>query len=224
MIQPPSTGPTIGAKITAIATSENPFARCDGSNVSRITDCWDGCSPPPNSPCSSRNTTSCGRLVAMPHRNEHTVNIAMQIRKYRLRPISRPSQPATGTTMPFATRYDVSVQVASSLLADSAPAMFGRLTLTIVVSRISMNGASVAAPATSQTFPRGRHAASCHSLMRRALGLSGTPHRRDAPWARRRGRGEAAGRDPCRRRSGSSPGCAGRSSRSYRWRSQAGTR
>ena len=94
----------IGAKITAIATSENPLPRCDGSNVSRITDCWLGCSPPPNSPCSSRNTTSCGRLVAMPHRNEHTVNIAMQIRKYRLRPISRPSQPATGTTIPFATR------------------------------------------------------------------------------------------------------------------------
>ena len=105
----------------------------------------------------------------MPHRNEHTVNIAMQIRKYRLRPISRPSQPATGTTIPFATRYDVSVQVASSLLADSAPAMFGRLTLTIVVSRISMNGASVAAPATSQTLPRGRHVASCQSLMRSRL-------------------------------------------------------
>ncbi len=94
----------IGAKITAIATSENARARCDGSNVSRMTDCCAGCSPPPNRPCNSRNTTSSGRLVAMPHMNEQTVNIAMQIRKYRLRPISRPSHPATGTTMPFATR------------------------------------------------------------------------------------------------------------------------
>ena len=81
MIQPPSTGPMIGAKITATETIEKPLARCEGSKVSSITDCCDGCSPPPNNPCSSRNTTSCGRLVAMPHRNEHSVNIAMQIRK-----------------------------------------------------------------------------------------------------------------------------------------------
>src|SRR5579863_9034650 len=39
----------------------------------------------------------------------------------------------------------------------------------MVVSRISMNGASVAAPATSQTLPLGRHVASCRSLTPRSL-------------------------------------------------------
>ena len=81
MIQPPSVGPITGAKITAIATTENARPRCAGSNVSRITDCWFGCRPPPKKPCSSRKITSCAKFVAIPHRNEHTVNIAMQIRK-----------------------------------------------------------------------------------------------------------------------------------------------
>ena len=104
MIHPPRVGPMIGAKITAIATMEKPRARCDGSNVSSRIDCWFGCKPPPNMPCNKRNTTSCGRLVAMPHRNDKAVKVAMQIRKYRLRPIRRASQPATGMTIPLATR------------------------------------------------------------------------------------------------------------------------
>ena len=96
-----------------MATMEKARPRCDGSNVSSTIACWFGCRPPPNKPCSRRNATSSGRLVAMPHRNEQIVNMAMQIRKYRLRPITLPTQPATGSTIPFATRYEVSTQVAS---------------------------------------------------------------------------------------------------------------
>ena len=81
----------------ATATTENARPRCDGSNVSRMMDCWFGCSPPPKKPCSRRNTTSSPRLVAMPHRNEHTVNMATQSRKYCLRPSTRPNQPEIGS-------------------------------------------------------------------------------------------------------------------------------
>ena len=102
--QPPSIGPRIGAKMMPTATTENARPRCDGSNVSRMMDCWFGCSPPPKKPCSRRNTTSSLRLVAMPHRNEHTVNMATHSRKYCLRPSSRPNQPEIGSTMPLATR------------------------------------------------------------------------------------------------------------------------
>jgi hypothetical protein len=49
------------------------------------------------------------------------------------------SQPVMGRTMALATRYDVRVQVASSLLADRLPAMCGSETLTTVVSSTSMN-------------------------------------------------------------------------------------
>ena len=52
--------------------------------------------------------------------------------------------------MAFATRYDVSVQVASSLLADKLPAMCGSDTLTTVVSSTSMKVLDMTAIAISQ--------------------------------------------------------------------------
>ena len=81
MIQPPSVGPMMGAKITATDTTPNALPRCAGSNVSRMMDCWFGCSPPPKKPCSRRKQISSPRLVLVPHRKEVTVNMAMQIRK-----------------------------------------------------------------------------------------------------------------------------------------------
>src|SRR3984957_15800152 len=99
------------------------------------------------------------RLSAVPHRNEHTVNIAMQMMKYRFRPNTSLSHPEIVSTMPLATRYEVSAQVASSLLEERLPAMCGNATLTIVVSRISMNAASVTATAMNQGLYLGFHSA-----------------------------------------------------------------
>ena len=66
-----------------VATAVTPKAapRFAGSKVSRMIDCWFGCSPPPNSPCMSRKITSCASDCEMPHRNEHTVNMPMQTMK-----------------------------------------------------------------------------------------------------------------------------------------------
>src|SRR5215470_12562246 len=50
--------------------------------------------------------------------------------------------------MAFATRYDVSAQVDSSMVAERLPAMWGSDTFTTVVSRISMNVANMTATAT----------------------------------------------------------------------------
>ena len=80
-MKPPKVGPITGAMITASATTEKAWPRFAGSNVSRMIDCWLGCSPPPKKPCISRNTTNSPRLVLVPHRNELTVNMAMQIMK-----------------------------------------------------------------------------------------------------------------------------------------------
>ncbi len=55
-----------------------------------------------------------------------------------------------GKMMALATRYDVSVQVASSLLADKLPAMWGSETLTTVVSSTSMKVLDITAIAISQ--------------------------------------------------------------------------
>jgi hypothetical protein len=60
---------------------ENAMPRFSGGKVSRMIACWFGCSPPPKNPCASRKMISCGRLVAIPHRNEHRPNAPMQMRK-----------------------------------------------------------------------------------------------------------------------------------------------
>jgi hypothetical protein len=43
--------------------------------------CWFGCRPPPKKPWKARKMMSCGSDVAIPHRNENTVNMPRQIRK-----------------------------------------------------------------------------------------------------------------------------------------------
>src|SRR5882757_4927311 len=109
------------------------------------------------------------RLLAVPQRNEQTVNIAMQMTKYRLRPSRSPSQPEIVNTMPLATRYDVSAQVASSLLDDRLPAICGSATFTMVVSSTSMNAASVTATAMSHGLWRGFQAAAASGVAASAL-------------------------------------------------------
>ena len=66
-----------------------------------------------------------------------------------MRPITVDSQPDTGSTTAFATRYEVRTQVLSSMLTDRLPAMCGNETLAMLVSSTSMNVASVTVMATA---------------------------------------------------------------------------
>ena len=52
--------------------------------------------------------------------------------------------------MAFDTRYDVSTQVLSSLLAPRSPAICGNATLAMLVSSTSMNAAMATTTAISQ--------------------------------------------------------------------------
>src|SRR6185312_136636 len=52
--------------------------------------------------------------------------------------------------MAFATKYDVSTQVASSVEAERLPAMYGRLTLTAEVSTSSITALTITAMAIIQ--------------------------------------------------------------------------
>ena len=114
VMYPPSVGPSTGATTVAIVVSANAWPRFSGGKVSTTMACWLGCSPPPKNPCSKRNRISSSRLLEIPHRKEQTVKPRMQIVKYRFRPSTVDSQPEIVSTMPLATRYDVSAQVASS--------------------------------------------------------------------------------------------------------------
>src|SRR5215831_2000996 len=109
-----------------------------------------GCSPPPPRPCSTRNKRRRPRLGAIPHSKELKVKNPMQDMKNRLRPTTPAIQPLIGRTIALDTRYEVSTHVLSSLLTPRLPAMYGRATLAILVSRISMNAAIATTTAISQ--------------------------------------------------------------------------
>src|SRR5512140_2493487 len=84
-----------------------------------------------------------GSEGANPHMNDAMVKPLTENISSRFRPKRPASHPVKGRTNAFATRYDVSVHVASSLLADRLPAMCGSDTFTTVVSSTSMNVANI---------------------------------------------------------------------------------
>ena len=87
---------------------------------------------------------------ASPQKNEAVVKPVTDNISRRLRPKVVASQPVIGRTMALATRYDVSVHVASSVVAERFPAMCGSETLTTVVSSTSMKVLDMTAIAISQ--------------------------------------------------------------------------
>src|SRR5439155_14094788 len=76
------------------------------------------------------------------------------------RPNTPASHPLMGRIMALETRYDVSTQVLSSLLAPRLPAMCGSATLAMLVSSTSMNAAIATTMAISQGLNRGFQGAS----------------------------------------------------------------
>src|SRR5437870_11148047 len=97
-----------------------------------------------------RSSTSVCRFGARPHRNDAAVKPVTDAINNRLRPKYVASHPVSGRMMALATRYDVSAQVDSSMVADRLPAMCGSETFTTVVSSTSMNVANMTAIATIQ--------------------------------------------------------------------------
>jgi hypothetical protein len=97
-----------------------------------------------------RKTINMLSVGARPHRNDEPVKPITDSIKSRLRPNLLASQPVIGRMIAFATRYDVSTQVASSIDAERLPAMCGSDTFTTVVSSTSMNVANITETAMSE--------------------------------------------------------------------------
>src|SRR5580698_6518183 len=92
----------------------------------------------------------------MPQSKELTVKIARQDMKKRFRPKVLANQPLIGRMMAFETKYEVRTQVLWSLLAPRFPAIYGRATLAMLVSRTSMKAASATTTAINQGLNLGR--------------------------------------------------------------------
>src|SRR5215203_4277232 len=95
-----------------------------------------------------RKTTSSARFGAAPQRNEASVKPVVDSISRFLRPKRPASHPVIGRMIAFATRYDVSAHVASSVVADILLAMCGSDTFTTVVSNTSIKVANMTAMAT----------------------------------------------------------------------------
>src|SRR6187551_1828553 len=99
-----------------------------------------------------RNKINDPSVGARPQRNDAAVKPTTESISRRLRPNMLASQPVIGRMMALATRYEVSAQVASSIVEDRLPAICGSDTFTTVVSSTSMNVANITETAMSQGF------------------------------------------------------------------------
>src|SRR5580765_2161332 len=90
-----------------------------------------------------RKRMSDPSVGARPHRNDAPVKPTTDNISRRLRPNVLASHPVIGRMIALATRYEVTVHVASSMLAERLPAIFRSDTLTTLVSSTSMNVASI---------------------------------------------------------------------------------
>ena len=160
MIQPPSVGPMIGAKITAIATSENALPRCDGLECVEDDRLLVGLQPaaeqalqqPEHDQLRQAGGDAAQERADREHRDaDQEVALAPD----------QAAEPARDRHHD-AVGHQVGRQRPGRVVVarrQRCPRCGAALTLTMVVSRISMNGASVTAPATSHTLaprpPRG---------------------------------------------------------------------
>src|ERR1022692_2906522 len=90
------------------------------------------------------------------------------------------SQPLSGSTMAFETRYDVNTHVLSSVPAERLPAIWGNATLAMLVSSTSMNVASVTVRAMIHGLTAGRHSAASFMVIAAAPIVISTPVRAES--------------------------------------------
>src|SRR5436853_616583 len=90
-----------------------------------------------------------GSEGARPQKKEAAVKPVTASKSRRFRPNRPASQPVMGRIIALATKYEVSVQVASSTVADRFPAICGSETFTTVVSSTSMKVLDMTATAIS---------------------------------------------------------------------------
>src|ERR1700688_3824103 len=108
---------------------------------------------PDTSPWMRRAPTSIGRLVASPQTAEKHMNNKMEVTKVLTSPKRRPIHPVSGCMIAAASMYELTAQVPSEVLTPKLPEMAGTETLTMVMSRISMNEAVAIAAVRNKSLP-----------------------------------------------------------------------
>src|SRR5450432_379014 len=127
---------------------------------------------PETNPWMRRAPTSMGRLVATPQTAEKTMNNIMDVTKVLTSPKRRAIQPESGCMMAAASMYELTAQVPSDGVTPRLPEIEGTETLTMVMSRISMNEAVAIATVRKNSLPpcKGGYSPTIAGCARSAMG------------------------------------------------------
>src|ERR1700722_14755656 len=121
-----------------------------------------------------RAATSMGMLVASPQTAENSMNRQIEETKVRTSPKRRPIHPVSGCMTAAASMDELTAQGPSELLTPKLPDMDGPETLTMVMSRISMNDAvDIAAVRNKSLLPRRGGYSACNGLESSAMARAG---------------------------------------------------
>src|SRR3984957_6624122 len=100
-----------------------------------------------------RAPTSNGRLFARPQMAEKIMNSRMEVTKVRTSPKRRAIHPLSGCMTAAGSLKELRAQVPSEVVTPRLPEIDGTETLTMVMSRISMNEAVAMATVRKNSLP-----------------------------------------------------------------------
>src|SRR5882757_6570015 len=108
---------------------------------------------PDTNPWMRRAATSIGRLLATPQTAEKTMKSMIEVTKVLTSPKRRAIHPEGGCMTAAASMYELTAQVPSDDVTPRLPEIEGTETLTMVMSRISMNEAVAIATVRKNSLP-----------------------------------------------------------------------
>ncbi len=114
MIQPPTTGPTVGASTAMMPAMVPATGWARAGNNRKMPENTAGISVPPANPCRTRKTTSDAKLLLKAQPIDVTVNTKIAITNSQRNVRTRVSQPVSGMAMISAIRYAVWIQLIAS--------------------------------------------------------------------------------------------------------------
>ena len=158
MIQPPKTGPMIGATTTPMPKTAMATPRFRGGKLSIKIACDKGCGAPPAAPCTTRAKIRKPRLAAAPQAADANVKTTMQPIKKRLRPKPPPDSRSSATRSHWTPDSWSAPRWLRRCWRKDCPRC-GHATLATDVSSTSRIVASITAMAMSQGLTLGRHRA-----------------------------------------------------------------
>ena len=151
---PPRTGPTAGATTVGMVSTVAAAPRSFGGKARNSIAVPTGVSMPPPTPCRMRNATRDSTFHARPHRADANVNIVSANMNVFFVPKRSPIHPDAGIQTASDRRYPVTTHSIPVDVTLKSLANCGMATLTIVVSRMSMNNPMTKTIATFHLYGR----------------------------------------------------------------------